>query len=256
MDVALGKRIIELREKVVANFDAGNWEEVGLLTGESERINRHARLLRSLSWGDEDYAGNVLSVLRRIAEDDLKKLKIIEAYVDEHFPGEARYVSAKPAEKKITFAPNVFKVPEFLPEEDLVAVMMPLRSEFNPIYEAVKRACSSCRLRCLRADDIWDESAIIQDIFNLIFRAAVVLVDFTGKNPNVMYETGIAHTLGKHVVPISQSLDDVPFDITHHRVQKYLSNAEGITALEKTLKAKLGQFAPAVPAPPKRDIPF
>jgi hypothetical protein len=64
-------------------------------------------------------------------------------------------------------------------------------------------------------------------------------VDFTEKNPNVMYETGIAHTLGKHVVPITQSLDDVPFDMRHHRVLKYLPNGEGLDALQRALTDRL-----------------
>jgi hypothetical protein len=94
----------------------------------------------------------------------------------------------------------------------------------------------------------------------------VVVVDFTGKNANVMYETGIAHTLGKHVVPISQSLDDVPFDMRHHRVARYLANREGFAALRATLKEKLKQFAVPEPPPPQTlpisappsddDIPF
>ncbi len=62
MDTALGNRLIELRARIVGGFDAGSWEEVGLLTGATEVITRHPRLLRSLSWGDEDYAGNVLTV--------------------------------------------------------------------------------------------------------------------------------------------------------------------------------------------------
>ena len=98
-------------------------------------------------------------------------------------------------------------------------------------------------MHCLRADDIWEETAIIQDVFNLIFRAQVVIVDFTGKSPNVMYETGIAHTLGKHVIPISQSLDDVPFDMIHHRTLKYLPNNEGYEKLQHSLKKKLSQFS-------------
>jgi len=121
---------------------------------------------------------------------------------------------------------------------------MPLRAEFTPVYKAIRRACKSSELKCLRADDIWEESTIVQDIFNLVFRAQVVVVDFTGKNPNVMYETGIAHTLGKHVIPISQSLDDVPFDLTHHRVLKYLDNEEGLTKLEEKLAVRLSQVAP------------
>jgi hypothetical protein len=79
-------------------------------------------------------------------------------------------------------------------------------------------------------------------VFNLVFRAGVVLVDFTGKNPNVMYETGIAHTLGKIVIPISQSLDDVPFDMKHHRVQKYLANRQGLDELRAKLAGKLSQL--------------
>jgi len=121
--------------------------------------------------------------------------------------------------------------------------MMPFAMDFNSTYEAIKRAASECGLRCLRADDIWEETTIVQDIFNLIFRAQVVIVDFSGKNPNVMYETGIAHTLGKHVVPISQSMEDVPFDMRHHRVLKYLRNNEGLRRLTSELVTKLKQFS-------------
>ncbi len=260
MDLALGKRLIELCARVVSNFDAGNWEEVGLLAGCSDLINDHPRLLRSLSWGDEDYAGNVLTVLRQMVESDPRALKIVESYLNEKFPGETdtQYISAKPSEHKITFAPNVFQVPEGGVELDLVAVMMPFSMEFAAVYEAIKRACTTRALRCMRADNVWEESTIIQDIFNLLFRAQVVVVDFTAKNPNVMYETGIAHTLGKHVVPVTQSLDDVPFDMRHHRVLKYLPNAEGLVGFERALATKLGQFSggPTDPQATGDDIPF
>jgi hypothetical protein len=109
---------------------------------------------------------------------------------------------------------------------------------------------------------MWDESTIIQEIFNLIFRASVVVVDFSQKNPNVMYETGIAHTLGKHVVPITQSIDDVPFDIRHHRVLRYFANNEGLAKLSDDLFKKLSQYSPEKPATSDSndwdgdDIPF
>ena len=122
--------------------------------------------------------------------------------------------------------------------------MMPFDTSFNPVHAAIREASSSAGYRCLRVDDIWEDSAIIQDIFGLIFRSHVVIVDFTGKNPNVMYETGIAHTLGKHVVPISQSLTDVPFDIKHHRVLKYLPNSEGLAVMSDKLAERLRQVSP------------
>ena len=114
MDKGLGKRIIDLRQSIVAHFSAGDWEEVGLLTGHTETIDTYPRLLRSLSWGDEDYAGNVLGVLRRIAEQHPKAFQGIEQFVERKFPGDTQYISAKPAARRITFAPNVFSVPEML----------------------------------------------------------------------------------------------------------------------------------------------
>jgi hypothetical protein len=262
MDTALGHRLISLRGRIVSGFDANNWEEIALLTGVSDVIDNHPRLLRSLAWGDEDYAGNVLSVLRKIAESNPASLSIIEQYLDANFPGESTYISAKPAERSITFSPYVFQIPTGYIEADLVAVMMPFSTAFADAYQSIKRAASDCGLRCQRADDVWVNSTIVQDIFELIFKAQVVVVDFTGKNPNVMYETGIAHTLGKHVVPISQSLDDVPFDMRHHRVLTYLSNTEGLGKLATYLSLKLRQFSvrPATPAVPRPridgDIPF
>ncbi|MCU1500486.1 MAG: hypothetical protein JWM47_4439 [Acidimicrobiales bacterium] len=244
MDFELGKRILALRDRVVADFDAGDWEEIGMLTGHSDLISKHPRLLRSLAWGDEDYAGNVLAIIKRIAEQDADSFVIFENHVAEKFPEESQFLSAKPSDRKITFAPNVFQIPENTTvESDLVAVMMPFNAAFHPVHDGIRRACTSAGYRCLRVDDIWEDSTVVQDIFNLIVRAHVVVVDFTGKNPNVMYETGIAHTLGKHVVPISQSSEDVPFDMAHHRFLKYLANGEGIDAMVSRLAEKLRQVS-------------
>lgn len=142
-------------------------------------------------------------------------------------------------ERIITFCPEVFKVPEVKPQERLVAVMMPFKPEFNPTYEAIKNACISVGAFCSRADDMWENHTFIQDIFELIYCSKIVVVDFSGKSPNVMYETGIAHTLGKHVIPITQSLGDIPTDLQHHRVLKYLPNTEGYAALQSDLARRL-----------------
>lgn len=141
---------------------------------------------------------------------------------------------------RITFAPQVFAVPHSTHvQHDLVAIMMPFGAAFTRIHEAIRNACSQASLRCKRADDIWANSTIIQDIVDLIFVAEIVVVDFTGKNPNVMYETGIAHTLGKHVVPITQSIEHVPSDLQSHRVLQYYSNHEGLERLTSELTARL-----------------
>lgn len=117
--------------------------------------------------------------------------------------------------------------------------MMPFSPHFTRVYDAIKNAARTAGFQCLRVDDIWQDSVLVQDIFSLIVRSRIVICDFSGKNPNVFYEAGIAHTLGKLVVPITQSGADVPADLRHHRYLEYLSNGEGLSDLEKQLSGRL-----------------
>ncbi|SDX52274.1 hypothetical protein [Nitrosomonas oligotropha] len=117
--------------------------------------------------------------------------------------------------------------------------MMPFSAEFNPVYAALHQATTSIGFSCVRADDIWEHHAIIQDIVNIIARAKVVVCDCSGKNPNVFYEAGIAHAIGKEVILITQSEHDIPFDLRHLRHIRYLPNGEGLAELSTSLQAKL-----------------
>lgn len=60
--------ILVLKQAIVSEFNSGDWRELGYLTSCSQVINGHPRLLRSLSWGDDDYDGNVFVVLERLLE--------------------------------------------------------------------------------------------------------------------------------------------------------------------------------------------
>lgn len=141
--------------------------------------------------------------------------------------------------KHITFSPTVFKIPEKPFNPKLISVMMPFNAAYKETYSAIKRVADHMGLECLRADDIWQNSTFIQDIFDLIYCARIIIVDFSERNPNVMYETGIAHTLGKTVIPITQSVNDIPSDLGHHRALKYLPNEEGYKKLSNELYLRI-----------------
>ncbi|WP_255100639.1 hypothetical protein [Synechococcus sp. L2F] len=140
--------------------------------------------------------------------------------------------------------PRIFQIadPENI-EPTLVSAMMPFHPNFNAVYTALKSTVEAVGLRCRRADDIWENPAIIQDIVSLIDRSSVVICDCTGRNPNVFYEIGIAHTLGRDVILITQSEADIPFDLRHLRYVKYLNNSEGLAALTEKLKPRLADLA-------------
>jgi AbiJ-like protein len=233
------RRILPLKELVVDKFTSEQWLELGAMTGCLDIVQSHPRLLRSLSWGDGDYPANVMEVLVSIAEHDPGNFSRIEEYVFSRFEPPADTVSSVEVGRRIYFTPSVFQAPEAGVDPLLVAVMMPFESHLKPVYDAIKAAASVEGLVCQRVDDIWENSTVIQDIFSLIFRSNIVVCDFTSRNPNVFYECGIAHTLGKHVIPIAQHDSDVPFDLRHHRYLPYLNNAEGLDKLKKALSKRL-----------------
>lgn len=141
--------------------------------------------------------------------------------------------------KSISCTPTVFNVPTCEMDPRLVALMMPFSKEFERVGKTVKAAAQSLSLVCERADDIFENSILVQDIFTLIFKAPIIVCDCSGKNPNVLYETGIAHVLGRNVILITQNLDDIPFDLRHHRIITYLPNGEGLKELKKALESRL-----------------
>jgi hypothetical protein len=148
-------------------------------------------------------------------------------------------VELRKTERVITFVPGVFKIPDGVVIDNQVAVMMPFATDFNEVYTTIKETCESIGLNCRRADEVWKDSAIIQDVFELIFTSSIVIADLSGKNPNVFYEIGISHTLGKFVVPIAQRTDDLAFDVGHHRVLKYSFEGDGKIKLKNNLQSRL-----------------
>lgn len=136
--------------------------------------------------------------------------------------------------------PTVFQISEHENiEPALASAMMPFDSSFSAVYSSIQEASNKAGLRCRRADDIWEHAAIIQDVVSLIDRSRIVICDCTGRNPNVFYEAGIAHTLGRDVILITQNEHDIPFDLRHLRHIKYLNNSEGRTELVEKLQQRM-----------------
>lgn len=68
------QRLVELKPAVVEHFDAGNWSDLGLLTGCMHEVQDHPRLLRSLSLQDDDYSTCAINMLIMMARRDAKKV--------------------------------------------------------------------------------------------------------------------------------------------------------------------------------------
>jgi hypothetical protein len=96
-------------------------------------------------------------------------------------------------------------------------VLMPFDSEFEDIYKlGIKQSCIDAGAYCERVDEQIFNESILDRIYNQISKADIVIADMTNRNPNVFYEVGYAHALGKTTILLTKNSDDIPFDLKHY----------------------------------------
>jgi guanylate kinase len=118
-------------------------------------------------------------------------------------------------------------------------VLMPFSEEMKPVYQDhIARVVTDCGLSCQRADQIFSTKPIMDDIRDAVRNARIVIADLTSANPNVFYETGICHAMGKDVILLTQDTD-VPFDLRHIRQIRYRYTPPGMKRFEEDLEATL-----------------
>lgn len=118
-----------------------------------------------------------------------------------------------------------------------IFVVMPFSSQLAPIYKNhILKAANSLGFTAARADDSVRPEAIVKTIWDWICSARLIIADCTGANPNVLYEIGIAHTVGKPVILLTQSAEDIPYDLAQLRSLVYGTTPRELESLEKRLR--------------------
>jgi hypothetical protein len=126
-----------------------------------------------------------------------------------------------------------------------VFMIMPFAEHLKPIYERhILPAVSSLSLSCKRGDDFFSDNSIIDEVWSAIYFSKLCIVECTGRNANVFYEMGMAHTVGRSCIMIAQNIDDIPFDVQQRRVITYENTPDGLRkfkqVLIKTIQSELG----------------
>lgn len=141
-----------------------------------------------------------------------------------------------------SFSYSIFGAPNTKYTYDLF-MLMPFTTSLKPVYDDhIKKIAKAQNLTIARADDFFSQNSIMYEVWSAITQAAILIADCTGKNPNVFYEIGIAHTLGKPVILITQNQDDVPFDLRHIRYIHYEYTPSGMIKFENTLTATISEI--------------
>jgi len=129
-------------------------------------------------------------------------------------------------------------------------VLMPFDKGRLEVYRhAIRPAAEAAGFECHRADDNFENGAIVAQIIRDIFNDYVIVADISDKRPNVMYEVGIAHTVGDKTIIICESGQDLPFNLNAYRVIFYEPTIAGGAKLREQLEQVLRESITRKPGP-------
>ena len=124
-----------------------------------------------------------------------------------------------------------------MPNKPSAFVIMPLDEALKPVYELLIRPILEKEgFDVERADDIESQQNILKDILNKIRSSDLIVADLTDLNPNVFYELGIAHAFRRNVLLLTQTIEEVPFDLRPYRLLEYNTHFAKIEDAREKLK--------------------
>src|ERR1019366_9751754 len=137
----------------------------------------------------------------------------------------------------------IFKGRDTRVDLELAFILMPFKEDWSArIWERLIRpTVEKAGLRAVRADDLYGRD-IMEDIWAGVLRSRLVIADITSRNANVFYELGVAHTLGKPVILLAQSVVDIPFDLNRYRHIIYQDNMDGYDTLRSELTKSIADI--------------
>ena len=120
-------------------------------------------------------------------------------------------------------------------DQKLIFVLTPFNSMFSEDYDLIKEICTDVGFNCSRGDEQYFESDIFAHILKQLVKAKIIIANLNGRNPNVLYELGIAQAMDKPVILLSRSPNEIPIDLRSKKFIIYKSKKE----LQENLKKEL-----------------
>ena len=113
----------------------------------------------------------------------------------------------------------------------------PIRRHIEGIIDAALRPALEDKYDLAVAHRISEPGSITKQIITEIYSAKLVVANLTNRNPNVMYELALRHSLGKPVIMIAEKGTPLPSDIVMERTIFYQNDARGVIELRENIAA-------------------
>lgn len=97
-------------------------------------------------------------------------------------------------------------------------VIMPFNEKFDDIYQiGIKQTAKKSGVNAYRLDEELFDEGMLDKIYKEIETSDFIIADLSDKNPNVFYELGYAHAIGKLCILTTKDAFNIPFDLKHKR---------------------------------------
>lgn len=130
----------------------------------------------------------------------------------------------------------------------VVMSMDPTNPTLTDVVNSIKDTCARFGLVATRVDDHDPDGPITDKILERIRTSRYIIADLTGERPNVYYEVGYAHALGKSPILVRAAGTKLHFDLAVHNVREYANQTQLRTLLQRRFENILGRV-PSAPAP-------
>ncbi|MTK64935.1 MAG: hypothetical protein F8N15_10585 [Methanobacterium sp.] len=139
--------------------------------------------------------------------------------------------------KKATAEQTRCEPPVSKGEAFIAMAIDPTIAELDDVHDAIKVACKDCGIDAKRADEDQSNERITDRIVSSIRTAEFVIADLTHARPNVFFEAGLAHGLGKTPIYVAKQGTALAFDIKDYPVIFFRNMRELKAGLRKRLKS-------------------
>jgi hypothetical protein len=139
----------------------------------------------------------------------------------------------------LSYEPNTAFILMWMSEEN---------DTLQDVVEGIKSVFGEFGIDARRSDDVEHAETITQGILEEIRKAEFLIADLTGERPNVYYEVGFAHAIGKRPILFRRKGTPLHFDLSVHHVPEY----RNVTHLKSILRNRLTTIAGRLPSQPSR----
>ncbi|WP_347923671.1 hypothetical protein [Pontimicrobium sp. SW4] len=120
----------------------------------------------------------------------------------------------------------------------LIFVLTPFNDRYYDEFKIIKATCENLGFKCIRGDEKEFKGDIFPEMLRYMAKSRIIIANINGRNPNVLYELGVAQAMDKSVILVSKEPKDLPIDIQSQRFLIYSDS----DSLKESLKVELNKL--------------